>query len=124
MGVGVVDNDKGWRELREIAGRQSSIKVGSLAKNSSGKPYAGYVEEGTPKMAGRHFMARWLEEHGNYEADIQQAIEAVISGTDSWEEMLNVLADTMNDDLRKTIDQMGLVRSHRLHDKVYAEPKP
>jgi hypothetical protein len=72
-------------------------------------------------MAARPFMAETMARHGQYADQLNDAINCVLEGTDSLDDMMNMMGEVIADDMRKTIEDMGLVKTGRLRDKVRHE---
>lgn len=117
----VTDTDRGWAEIKkQMSGKTITIEVWSQARSRSRtkSKYANHVEAGTPKMAARPFMAETMARHDQYTGQLNDAINCVLEGTDSLEDMMNMMGEVINSDMRKTIEDMGLVKTGRLRDKV------
>jgi hypothetical protein len=123
---GISDTDHGWAELKkQMCGRTITIKVWSQARSRSASKsrYPSMVEQGTPKMAARPFMAETMARHDQYIPQAKQAIDCVLDGTDTLDEMMEVLGEVMVDDMRNMIEEMGLVRTSHMHDTVVKDVK-
>jgi hypothetical protein len=122
MGVAVSDRDLGWKKLQEIGGQTVQVKVQSVARNTSNKMYAYYVEAGSKYMHGRPFVKRTLEAHGRYLPQMGKIMDRVIAGED-MDKVLDEFGANVKAGVQRTIDEMGLVETHKLHDQVRAAHK-
>ena len=122
MSVEVTDKDLGWKKIQEIAGQTVQVKVQSVARNTSNKMYAYFVEAGSRFMHGRPFVKRALEEHGRYLPQLGKVMDRVIAG-ENIDAVLDEFQEQVKDGVKRTIDEMGLVETHKLHDQVKAAHK-
>ena len=117
MSVAVTDRDLGWKKLMEIAGQTIQVKVQSVARNTSHKMYAYFVEAGTRQKSGRPFIANTLEAHEKYLPQMGKIMDRVIAG-ENIDKVLDEFGEQVKAGVMQTIDEMGLVETHKLHDQV------
>ena len=80
MSVEITDRDLGWKKIQEIAGKTVQVKVQSVARNTSRKMYAYFVEAGTRFKQGRPFVKQTMEAHGKYRQQMDRIMDRVLAG--------------------------------------------
>jgi hypothetical protein len=106
----VVDTDKGWQSLMDLAGADYTIEVGSS------KTYATYVENGTPKMPARSFL-RWTFDSKDYVGEWVAKVDDVLAhigkknAASVIRDHAKRLAKKIADDVRVTILCRGMIKS-------------
>jgi len=117
MSVTVTDRDLGWKKIQEIAGQTVQVKVQSVARNTSNKQYAYFVEAGTRNKSGRPFVLKTLEANNKYLPQMGKIMDRVIAG-ENIDAVLDEFGNDVKAGVQRMIYEMSLKDTNRLHDQV------